>query len=86
MLGGVDIVNSAERHLRHDERRLANDDGVTANPTLPAALSAEVWEKRRYGVVWTGLTGLYEHTDLFAANAAHANAVRCEQRRVLETT
>ncbi len=50
MLGGVDIVNSAERHLRHDERRLANDDGVTANPTLPAALSAEGWEKRRRGV------------------------------------
>ena len=46
----VDVVDSAERLLRHDERRLANDDGVTANPTQPAALNAEEWEKRGNGV------------------------------------
>ncbi len=90
----VDIVSSAERPRRPFQltlpergrpvrRAMPLDDAQ--NPTLPAALNAEVWENRRRRVVWTGLTGLtglYEHTDLFAANAAHANAVRREQIRV----
>ena len=32
------------------------------------------------------MPGLWGHTDLFAADAAHANAVRREQIRVLETS
>ena len=39
-------------------------------------------ETRSFWTGLTGLTGLFRHTDLLAANAAHANAVRREQIRV----